>query len=216
MNGVVVEQMATLEEAGSADAVIVGSGIATREVVEDPAIMGSLRSLDAGRQLLAGQCSGTLVLAEARIAERRPGLHGSPPPSRGSWSPAWKCSISRSSRKDNLATAGGASRRPTSPPGSSRGSRASRRPRAPCTTSLPSGRKRSTSLARCATSRPTCTPSPSRCSRGDGLDDGRRVLPGSLLPQEVTGVDDLDVAVGQSLAEELGVRDRHDGCPRVR
>jgi transcriptional regulator GlxA family with amidase domain len=64
MNGVVVEQMATLEEAGSADAVIVGSGIATREVVEDPVIMGSLRSLDPGRQLLAGQCSGTLVLAK--------------------------------------------------------------------------------------------------------------------------------------------------------
>ena len=39
MNGVVVEQMATLEEAGSADAVIVGSGTATREVVEDPAII---------------------------------------------------------------------------------------------------------------------------------------------------------------------------------
>ena len=64
MNGVVVEQMATLEEAGRADAVIVGSGIATREVVEDPAVMGSLRSLDPGRQLLAGQCSGTLVLAK--------------------------------------------------------------------------------------------------------------------------------------------------------
>jgi transcriptional regulator GlxA family with amidase domain len=64
MNGVVVEQMATLEETGSADAVIVGSGIATREVVEDPVIMGSLRSLDPGRQLLAGQCSGTLVLAK--------------------------------------------------------------------------------------------------------------------------------------------------------
>ena len=64
MNGVVVEQMATLEEAGSADAVIVGSGTATREVVEDPAIMSSLRSLDPERQLLAGQCSGTLVLAK--------------------------------------------------------------------------------------------------------------------------------------------------------
>jgi hypothetical protein len=46
---------ATLEEARRADVVvIVGSGIATREVVEDPVIMGSLRSLDPGRQLLAG------------------------------------------------------------------------------------------------------------------------------------------------------------------
>ncbi|MFF0450281.1 hypothetical protein ACFYT4_28525 [Streptomyces sp. NPDC004609] len=43
MNGVTIEQMSTLEEACTADAVIIGSGIATREVVEDPAIMGILR-----------------------------------------------------------------------------------------------------------------------------------------------------------------------------
>ena len=64
MNGVVIESMATLEEACAADAVIVGSGARTREVVEDSAIMGVLENLDPGRQLLAGQCSGTLVLAE--------------------------------------------------------------------------------------------------------------------------------------------------------
>ncbi|VXB60365.1 DJ-1/PfpI family protein [Nocardioides sp. AX2bis] len=63
MNGVVIEQMTTLEEACDADAVIVGSGIATREVVEDPAIMGVLRRLDPSRQLVAVQCSGALVLA---------------------------------------------------------------------------------------------------------------------------------------------------------
>ncbi|MFI1755315.1 DJ-1/PfpI family protein [Streptomyces sp. NPDC020571] len=64
MNGVVIEQMATLEEACTADAVIVGSGIATREVVEDPAIMRVLRDLDPSRQLVAAQCSGALVLAK--------------------------------------------------------------------------------------------------------------------------------------------------------
>ncbi|GAB3995320.1 DJ-1/PfpI family protein [Nocardioides marmoraquaticus] len=63
MNGVVVHQMSTLEEAVAADAVIVGSGIATREVVEDPAIMRVLGGLDPSRQLVAGQCSGALVLA---------------------------------------------------------------------------------------------------------------------------------------------------------
>jgi transcriptional regulator GlxA family with amidase domain len=63
MNGVVIEQMSSLEEAVDADAVIVGSGISTREVVEDPTIMGTLRHLDPSRQLIAGQCSGTLVLA---------------------------------------------------------------------------------------------------------------------------------------------------------
>ncbi|MER5986194.1 DJ-1/PfpI family protein [Streptomyces sp. NPDC001787] len=63
MNGVVIERMSTLEEACAADAVIVGSGIATREVVEDPAIMNILGSLDPSRQLIAAQCSGALVLA---------------------------------------------------------------------------------------------------------------------------------------------------------
>jgi transcriptional regulator GlxA family with amidase domain len=64
MNGVVIESMASLDEACAADAVIVGSGIKTREVAEDPAVMGELRRLDPARQLLAGQCSGTLVLAK--------------------------------------------------------------------------------------------------------------------------------------------------------
>ncbi|GGZ23898.1 glutamine amidotransferase [Streptomyces olivaceoviridis] len=39
------------------------SGIATREVTEDPAIMNILRGLDPSRQLIAAQCSGALVLA---------------------------------------------------------------------------------------------------------------------------------------------------------
>ena len=64
MNGVTVEQMTSLEEAVEADAVIVGSGIATREVVETPAIMHILSRLDPGRQLIAAQCSGALILAK--------------------------------------------------------------------------------------------------------------------------------------------------------
>lgn len=62
-DGVVVEQMSTLEEACEADAVVVGSGVATREVVEDARLMGVLRRLDPSRQLVAAQCSGALVLA---------------------------------------------------------------------------------------------------------------------------------------------------------
>lgn len=64
MNGVTVEQMTGLEEAVEADAVIVGSGIATREVVQTPAIMQMLGRLDPSRQLIAAQCSGALVLAK--------------------------------------------------------------------------------------------------------------------------------------------------------
>jgi transcriptional regulator GlxA family with amidase domain len=62
MNGVTVRAQSTLEDAADADAVIVGSGIQTREVVETPALLSRLR-LDPARQLIAAQCSGTLVLA---------------------------------------------------------------------------------------------------------------------------------------------------------
>jgi transcriptional regulator GlxA family with amidase domain len=72
MNGVVIESMASLEEACTADAVIVGSGIMTREVVADPAIMGQLRHLDPSRQLVAGQCSGALVLAKLGLLDDVP------------------------------------------------------------------------------------------------------------------------------------------------
>jgi transcriptional regulator GlxA family with amidase domain len=72
MNGVVIESMASLEYACAADAVIVGSGMRTREVIADPAIMGQLRQLDPSRQLLAGQCSGTLVLAKLGLLEDVP------------------------------------------------------------------------------------------------------------------------------------------------
>ncbi|CAN7548042.1 DJ-1/PfpI family protein [Acidovorax sp. Leaf78] len=62
MNGVTVRAQSLLDEARTADAVIVGSGVRTREVVEDAALMDRL-ALDPARQLIAAQCSGTLVLA---------------------------------------------------------------------------------------------------------------------------------------------------------
>jgi transcriptional regulator GlxA family with amidase domain len=63
MNGVTIQAQSRLEEAQSADAVIVGSGMQTRAVVNDPGIMSALR-LDPTRQLIGAQCSGTLVLAK--------------------------------------------------------------------------------------------------------------------------------------------------------
>lgn len=63
MNGVTVHASSTLEAATAADAVLVGSGIRTREIAADPAIMGVLRRLDGKRQLIGAQCSGTLLLA---------------------------------------------------------------------------------------------------------------------------------------------------------
>ena len=43
--------------------VIVGSGVKTREIVRDQALMGELR-LDPKRQIIGAQCSGALVLAK--------------------------------------------------------------------------------------------------------------------------------------------------------
>ncbi len=71
MNGVTVYAQSTLAEARDADAVIIGSGIQTREVVNDPALMAELR-FDPARQLIGAQCSGTLVLAKLGLIGRVP------------------------------------------------------------------------------------------------------------------------------------------------
>lgn len=71
MNGVTVRAQSALEDAAGADAVIVGSGMRTREVVADRALMARLR-LDPARQLVAAQCSGTLVLAKLGLVEGVP------------------------------------------------------------------------------------------------------------------------------------------------
>jgi len=68
MNGIVMDAQASLSEANSADAVIVGSGLLTRDMVKDPAIMGELR-LDPSKQLLGAQCSGTLILAKLGLLD---------------------------------------------------------------------------------------------------------------------------------------------------
>lgn len=63
MNGVTVRAQSSLEDARLADAVIVGSGMLTREIVDSPELMSRL-TLDPNRQLIAAQCSGTLILAK--------------------------------------------------------------------------------------------------------------------------------------------------------
>lgn len=71
MNGVTIRAQSLLEDARCADAVVVGSGVKTREVVASPELMGRL-SLDPQRQLIAAQCSGTLVLARLGLVEGVP------------------------------------------------------------------------------------------------------------------------------------------------
>jgi transcriptional regulator GlxA family with amidase domain len=71
MNGVTVQRQSTLAEIPTADAVIVGSGIKTREIVNDPGIMSALR-LDPTRQLIGAQCSGALILAKLGLLANIP------------------------------------------------------------------------------------------------------------------------------------------------
>ena len=71
MNGVVVHSQAPLSFAREADAVIVGSGVGTREIVRTPKLMSELR-FDPKRQLIAAQCSGALVLAKLGLLANVP------------------------------------------------------------------------------------------------------------------------------------------------
>jgi len=63
MNGVTVRRQRPLEFAAEADAVIIGSGVKTREIVADAALLSRIK-LDPSRQLIGAQCSGTLLLAK--------------------------------------------------------------------------------------------------------------------------------------------------------
>ncbi|MGO2514129.1 DJ-1/PfpI family protein [Marinomonas polaris] len=71
MNGVVIERQASLESLSSADAVIIGSGIKTREVVADASIMAQIQ-LDPSRQVIGAQCSGALILAKLGLLDDVP------------------------------------------------------------------------------------------------------------------------------------------------
>jgi transcriptional regulator GlxA family with amidase domain len=71
MNGVIIESQISARDASAADAVIVGSGILTREIVKDASLMSQLQ-LDPSRQLLGAQCSGTLILAKLGLLDGIP------------------------------------------------------------------------------------------------------------------------------------------------
>lgn len=62
MNGVTITAQQPLEFVLDADAVLFGSGIYTRAIAENSALMGRI-VLDPTRQLIGAQCSGTLLLA---------------------------------------------------------------------------------------------------------------------------------------------------------
>jgi transcriptional regulator GlxA family with amidase domain len=63
MNGVCIRRQRALSFIEEADAVLIGSGVKTREVVEDAELLSQI-VLDPKRQLIGAQCSGALVLAK--------------------------------------------------------------------------------------------------------------------------------------------------------
>jgi transcriptional regulator GlxA family with amidase domain len=71
LNGVVVRRQQPLEFAAEADAVVIGSGINTRAIAADAAMLSRIR-LDPSRQLIGAQCSGTLLLAKLGLIGDRP------------------------------------------------------------------------------------------------------------------------------------------------
>ncbi len=66
MNGVTVTRQKPLEFAADADAVLIGSGIRTRDIANDKDLLSRIK-LDPSRQLIGAQCSGTLLLAKLGI-----------------------------------------------------------------------------------------------------------------------------------------------------
>lgn len=71
MNGVTVSAQQPLEFANEADAVVFGSGIYTRAIAENSALLDRLQ-LDPVRQLIGGQCSGTLLMARLGLLADMP------------------------------------------------------------------------------------------------------------------------------------------------
>lgn len=71
MNGVTVRRQQPLAFAAEADAVIIGSGVRTREIAADTDVLDEIR-LDPARQLIGAQCSGTLLLAKLGLIGELP------------------------------------------------------------------------------------------------------------------------------------------------
>ncbi|MGB1309775.1 MAG: DJ-1/PfpI family protein [Leucothrix sp.] len=71
MNGVTVEAQQPLEFANSADVVLFGSGMQTRNIANDADLLGRLQ-LDPAKQLICAQCSGALLLAKLDLLAGAP------------------------------------------------------------------------------------------------------------------------------------------------
>ena len=71
MGGLTIQAQGMIEEASTADAVIVGSGVMTRDIIKDDSIMNRM-SLNPSNQIIGAQCSGTLILAKLGMLDGIP------------------------------------------------------------------------------------------------------------------------------------------------
>ncbi len=71
MNGLTLDAHELLPECANADAVLLGSGMKTREVAANLEIMSQIK-LDPQRQLIVSQCSGTFLMAKLGLLQQIP------------------------------------------------------------------------------------------------------------------------------------------------
>ncbi|MFP2767923.1 DJ-1/PfpI family protein [Oceanisphaera sp. KMM 10153] len=71
MNGVTIQSQQPLEFANSADVVLFGSGVLTRDIAQDSNILSRLK-LNPQTQLIGGQCSGTLLMSVLGLLHQVP------------------------------------------------------------------------------------------------------------------------------------------------
>lgn len=71
MNGIGLTGQRPLDFAAEADVVLIGSGVKTRQIVEDEELLDAL-PLDPERQLVGSQCSGALILAKRGLLAGMP------------------------------------------------------------------------------------------------------------------------------------------------
>lgn len=71
MNGITIQAQSPLEDIPKSDVIIIGSGMQTRDIAKNDEIMRKLK-LDPTRQLIAAQCSGTLLLAKLGLLGKIP------------------------------------------------------------------------------------------------------------------------------------------------
>jgi transcriptional regulator GlxA family with amidase domain len=71
MNGLTLDAHELLHESANSDAVLIGSGMKTREVAANAEIMSQIK-LNPLRQFIVSQCSGTFLMAKLGLLQQMP------------------------------------------------------------------------------------------------------------------------------------------------